>query len=428
MNVKLSHLIQTGETSMSSLRFRPAFAATAAAALLAACGGGGSSSSDSPSTPDQGTLRVRLTDAPACGYDNAWVTVTGVRVHVSDAADPDGEGGWVDIPLAAGPQRVDLLTLTNGTLLPLGETELPAGTYRQMRLMLAPNTAAEPLANAVNPSGNGDADITALTTPSGVQSGLKMKVNITVPAGQVADVAIDFDACKSFVKAGRSGKILLKPKLSIIPILSQAGQKIVGYVDPSLLVPGTVVSVQVDGEPVRATPPLENAPRESANFVLYPVPVGTYDLVIASPGRATVVMTGVPATADATTFVGSPNARFNPPVSASYAAAGTVTVGGAAADTGGLVRALQALTGGPTVEVGAANANAVDGTWSMLLPTAAPLTATYAAGLTALVLTPDAAAAGFYTLEATVPAATTAATLDLDTANPPPAPIAFVFP
>lgn len=401
---------------MSSHRFRPALAVTVAAALLAACGGGGGSST---SAPDQGTLRVKLTDAPACGYDNAWVTVTGVRVHTSDDADPDADGGWVDIPLAAGPQRVDLLTLTNGTLLPLGEAELAAGTYRQMRLMLAPNTGDDPLANAVNPTGDGDADITPLTTPSGVQSGLKMNVNITVPAGQVADVAIDFDACKSFVKAGKSGKILLKPVLSIIPILSEAGQKIVGYVDASLLVPGTVVSAQVNGEPVRATPPLESAPRDSANFVLYPVPVGTYDLVIASPGRATVVMTGVPATADATTFVGSPNARFNPPVSepADFAAAGTITVGAATANTGGLVRALQTLTGGPTVEVGAANADAVTGAWSLLLPTTAPVRTAYADGLAEIVLTPDADATGVYRLSATVPSAVDPLTLDINTAS-----------
>lgn len=80
--------------------------------------------------------------------------------------------------------------------------------------------AANPMANAL--------------TPSGQQSGLKMNVNLPVPAGQVADFAIDFDACKSFVKAGNSGKYLLKPGLSVIPILSAAGQRIVGFVDRPL--------------------------------------------------------------------------------------------------------------------------------------------------------------------------------------------------
>ena len=175
----------------------------------------------------------------------------------------------------------------------------------------------------------------ALTTPSGQQSGLKMNVNLEVPAGQVADFAIDFDACKSFVKAGNSGKFLLKPVLSVIPILSPAGQRIVGFVDPSLADAGTTVSVQLAGAPVRATPP-----DATGRFVLYPVPAGSYDLVITAAGRVNAVMTGVPVGAAGSTVIGSDAARIDTPVSsASHVAAGTVTVGGSAADTGGAVRA-----------------------------------------------------------------------------------------
>jgi hypothetical protein len=83
--------------------------------------------------------------------------------------------------------RVDLLTLTNGTLVPLGQVQLPAGTYTQLRLVLAGNTASDPYANAVKPTGG---PMVPLTTPSAQQSGLKMNVDITVPAGQEADFAI----------------------------------------------------------------------------------------------------------------------------------------------------------------------------------------------------------------------------------------------
>lgn len=160
----------------------------AAAALLAACGGG------EPAAPDGGgggvgTLRLSLTDAPACGYREVFVTVERVRVHRSISAETD-DAGWREVVLPA-PQRVDLLELTNGTLLPLGQLELPAGAYTQMRLVLSPNTAAAPLANAVTPLGG---TTVALTTPSAARSGLKMNVSLQVPAGQVADVAIDFDA------------------------------------------------------------------------------------------------------------------------------------------------------------------------------------------------------------------------------------------
>ena len=384
--------------------------AVVAAGLLVACGGGGSDSSAT------GTLRLSLTDAPACGYDSVFVTVERVRVHKSGSA-ADSDGGWSEVVLAPA-QRVDLLTLTNGTLLPLGQTALPAGTYTQMRLVLSPNSNSTPLANAIKPTGGTE---TALTTPSGAQSGLKMNINIDVAADKVADFAIDFDACKSFVKAGNSGQYLLKPVLSVLPILSDAGQRIVGYVDPSLVVAGTAVSAQVNGVPVRATPP-----DATGKFVLYPVPAGTYDLVVTAAGRVNAVMTGVPVVTTAFTNIGSATARINTPVSAnSYAASGTITANASLANTGGAVRATQALSGGPTIEVGYANADAVFGTYSVTLPAGAPAQLAYAAGATTFTFVADATNAGKYKLQASATGFTPKTTDIALTANTPES---FAFP
>ena len=384
-------------------------AAGAVASLLTACGGGGDSSAT-------GTLRLSLTDAPACGYDNVFVTVEKVRVHKSGSAS-DGDGGWSEIVLAS-PQRVDLLTLTNGTLLPLGQTALPAGTYTQMRLVLSPNSSSTPLANAIKPTGGTE---TALTTPSGAQSGLKMNINIDVAADKVADFAIDFDACKSFVKAGNSGQYLLKPVLSVLPILSDAGLRIVGYVDTSLVAAGTAVSAQANGLPVRATPP-----DATGKFVLYPVPAGTYDLVITAAGRVNAVMTGVPVVTTAFTNIGSATARINTPVSAnSYAASGTLTANASPANTGGSVRATQALSGGPTLEVGYANADAVTGTYSLTLPAGAPAQLAYAVGATTFTFVADASNAGKYKLAASATGFTPKSTDITLTANTP---VSFAFP
>lgn len=377
---------------MTPVHFLPvAAAALAAAALLTACGGG---SSDDAGTPaGTATLRLSLTDAPSCGYDSAFVTVEKIRVHQrSDAGDNDA--GWSEVVLGS-PQRVDLLSLNNGTLLPLGQTELPAGTYTQMRLVLAANTGANPLANAITPTGSAE---TALTTPSGQQSGLKMNVSLAVPAGQVADFAIDFDACKSFVKAGHSGKVLLKPVLSVIPILSTAGQRIVGFIDGSLANTGTTVSVQLAGKPVRATPP-----DTTGRFVLYPVPAGRYDLVITANGRVNAVMTGVPVGADTTTVIGSDAARIDTPVSASSPlASGTVTVNGKSLETGAAVRATQTF-GGTTVEAGYSAADALTGLYGMRLPAGAPAWLPYAAAATSFVFSREDAAAALYRLEASAP-------------------------
>jgi Domain of unknown function (DUF4382) len=375
---------------MNRTRFpHPLLSVLATTALLTACGGGGGGGSSAT-----GTLRLSLTDAPACGYDSVFVTVEKVRVHMSGTAS-DTDSGWSEVVLAT-PKRIDLLALTNGALETLGQTALPAGTYTQMRLVLSANSAATPMANAITPHGGVE---TALTTPSGQQSGLKMNVNIDVPADKIADFAIDFDACKSFVKAGNSGKYLMKPVLSVIPMLSDAGQRIVGYVDTTPA--GTTVSAQLNGLSVRAT-----APDLNGKFVLYPVPAGNYDLVITAAGRVNAVMTGVPVVTTAFTTIGSDTARVSPPAAAASApsgiATGTVTANASKDNTGGEVRATQTFNGvgGPMIEVGYSAANATGGVYSMTLPTDAAAKAAYVAGATTFSFSADATTAGKYKLEA----------------------------
>lgn len=123
--------------------------------LLSACGGGGSDS-----VAAQGTVQVKLTDAPACGFDNVYVTVSKVRINQSATAS-DTDGGWQDITLDT-PKKIDLLTLTNGLTTDLGVKTLPAGRYSQVRLVLEKNTSG-PSANSVVVAGTSK----PLSTPSG---------------------------------------------------------------------------------------------------------------------------------------------------------------------------------------------------------------------------------------------------------------------
>ena len=177
---------------------------------LAACGGGGGNSAPT------GNVHLSLTDAPTCGYDAVYVTVEKVRLHMSASAD-DADAGWSEVTVDL-PKRVDLLGLVNGVLFDLGKTELPAGHYTQMRLVLGttvPPDSGYTLPNAILPTGA--LEESPLTAPSGEESGLKMNVGVDVPADQVTHLAIDFDACRSFVKTG-TGQILLKPVLSVKPV------------------------------------------------------------------------------------------------------------------------------------------------------------------------------------------------------------------
>jgi hypothetical protein len=356
-------------------------------------------------------MRVGLTDSPACGYDAVNITIEKVRVHQSaDAVDADS--GWSEIVLNPA-RRVDLLSLQNGIVENLGELPLTAGRYQQMRLVLAENDHASPLANSVVPTGDAE---TALDTPSGSQSGLKINLDTEVASDQVLDVVLDFDACKSVVQAGHSGKYKLKPVIQAIVLLSTAGQGVVGYLDPAIALPTTRVSVQADGVPAKAT-----APDANGKFVLYPVPPGSYDLVVSAEGRVTAVMTAVPVDTVAYTNVSSSSVRIAP----SLAPTGTRTVLGTVTPPTASVRALQAFTGGPEVEVGFAAVDALTGAFAMSLPIDAPEKTAYVASPSSISFTADLAAAGLYTVEAS--SAGVVKTQEIDVRVPVP-PLNFSFP
>ncbi|HEY0817634.1 MAG TPA: DUF4382 domain-containing protein [Rhizobacter sp.] len=381
------------------------------ASFIGACGGGTDSGGTGAGT---GTLRVALTDAPACGYDHVYVTVERVRVHQSSTA-ADADAGWAEVVLPV-PLRVDLLGLTNGVLQELGQTPLPAGRYTQLRLVLAPNGPgnAMPIANAIRLSGA--SEDTPLVTPSGQQSGLKMNVNIDVAANQMVDAVLDFDACKSIVRAGNSGRYLLKPVIRVIPRYVSG---VLGYVDVSLVGPDTSVSLQQGGVVIRAT-----VPDAAGRFLLQPVAPGTYDLVLSAPGRVTTVITGVPVTADTVLSLNSAAAALVAANSPNGVVNGAITV----APAGPLdanVRALQA-TGDATVEVASTLADESTGLYSLSLPTAAPLVTSYAVPLPPGV--PASAAAGRYTLQATLGGVTKATAAPVTVSASAPVVMGFSFP
>jgi hypothetical protein len=359
-----------------------------AVASLAACGGGGGTS-----VAESGTLRLALTDAPACGYDAVNVTIQKVRVHQSSSAS-ESDGGWSEIVLNPA-RRVNLLALQNGVLEELGQTPLPPGQYTQMRLVLADNTGPGQPANSVVLTS--DKSEVALKTPSGQQSGVKTNINIDIAANKMADFVLDFDACKSVVVAGNSGQYLLKPVVTVIPNYVSG---VAGFVDAGIVAGGyTNVSLQQAGLVVKAT-----APDSTGKFLLRPVAPGSYTLVMTAPGRTTSVVTGVTVAAELVTSVNASGTPLNPPVSAT----GTLT-GTAPLET--LVRALQpltpALTGGTATNVEVAGrfvapTPLTTGNYSYTLPVAAPLIAPYVAMPNVLTFAPDNIAAGKYTVKASL--------------------------
>lgn len=384
-----------GNTTARPIRRALGWIGTAGlAAALAACGGGGGGGE---AAVGQGTLRVALTDAPSCGYDHVWVTVEKVRVHKSSAA-AESDAGWSEVVVSPA-LRVDLLELTNGLLKELGSTQLEAGSYSQVRLQLASNgaTGDSSIANAVQPTGG---DVIPLNTPSAQQSGLKLQAKVDVESGQTADLVLDFDACKSIVRAGNSGKYNLKPVVSVVPRVSAGIQ---GYVTTTLSLGSTTVSAQQNGVTVRST-----QPDASGKFSIPYLSTGTYTVVVMSDGRASSVVTGVPVGTTTTVINGSATPLM-PPASAMADVGGmftVTTVSGSGtvstALTDATVRALQPLPGGPTIELGSQAVDSVAGTYRFRLPVEPPVKAPYSAA-GPLAFTAETAAKGKYTVQGQSP-------------------------
>jgi hypothetical protein len=343
-----------------------------AAVSLAACGGGGGGSGASPApTPvsTAGTLSVSMTDAPACGFDAVNVTVNKVRVNASGSAG-DTDAGWTDIVLSPA-KKINLLNLTNGVLESLGQTSLPAGHYSQMRLILDANTGTG-FANSVVPTGGVE---TTLSTPSAVQSGIKLVNGFDVAAGQTTSVVLDFDACKSIVTQGK-GRYALKPVVKVVPSTA-TGTGITGYVATSLLAAHVSVSAQQNGVIVGATVP---DPATGA-FSLTHLAAGNYDVVITADNSAAGVIGAVPVTATGSTALSTATAPLTLATSGTGSIGGTVTLPANATEAA-YVAAKQTFAAGPTVTIKYAGADITTGAYTIAgLPLAAPQYAAYSATL-----------------------------------------------
>ncbi|HMB40839.1 MAG TPA: DUF4382 domain-containing protein [Balneolaceae bacterium] len=210
----------------------------------------------SDSNTETGTLRVLLTDAPA-DYESVFIDVQEVRIHRSTDAEMD-ESGWIDI--MNEPQRLDLLSLVNGNVALLGELDLEPGQYNQMRFILGDD-------NEVVLNG----ESIPLDTPSAQQSGLKLNIDSEITEGGLFSLLLDFDASRSIVQAGASGKFILKPVIRTVSL--EATGSIEGDIIPAEAQPWVYAIANQDTlAGTRAD--------EVGNFLLIGLPSGTYQVSV----------------------------------------------------------------------------------------------------------------------------------------------------
>jgi hypothetical protein len=170
-------------------------------------------------TDGKGTLKLSITDSPidTDGITGVYITFIDVMYHTPD----DDE--WYSFEDFEGPQTYNLLDLTRGETDLLGFFELEPGTYTQLRFMLeAPQMGGGDHSNPGCWLEFEDGTEEPLFVPSGAQSGYKAVGQFTVPANGTISVTADFDVRKSVIKAGNSGKYILKPTIRLI-VDDQAG-------------------------------------------------------------------------------------------------------------------------------------------------------------------------------------------------------------
>lgn len=230
---------------------------------------------------DSGTARleVRLTDAPG-DYEEVNVDIQDVQVNSGD-----GTSGWVSLDVQKGVYN--LLDLTNGLDTLLGSAELPVGKISQIRLVLGNN-------NTIKEKG----EIKTLSTPSAQQSGLKLNLNTTLEEGVTYTIKLDFDAARSIVKAGNSGRYNLKPVIRAMEEATSGAIK--GTVTPLEASPAIYA---IQGTDTVATAFTDTT---SGKFMLRALPAGSYTVSFSpKTGYLPLTKDNVTVTVGSVTDVGT---------------------------------------------------------------------------------------------------------------------------
>lgn len=228
----------------------------------------------------QGELRVLLVDQPA-GYDAVNIIVREVSVHDAGA---DSSSGWRVVNDST--RTFDLLTLANGASAVLGDTQLAAGHYTQIRLKLASGSTV--VVDGVEHP---------LVVPSGLQTGLKLNHPFVIEANTLYEVTLDFDATRSIHLTG-SNEYVLSPVIRVVA--NQISGTISGVVSPASA--KAVVSTIAGADTVTSV-----ADTTSGAFMLMALPAGVYNVHVAPRDIAysDTTVTGVAVLARQNTDLGT---------------------------------------------------------------------------------------------------------------------------
>ncbi len=196
-------------------------------------------------------LTVSLTDAPA-NYDAVMIDVQGTQIT--------GSGGST-VVLNTSIGIYNLLDFTNGLDTILATGDLDAGTVSQIRLILGSDNTVMV-----------DGIVYPLSTPSAMQSGLKLQIHQTFEPGVLYKILLDFDANQSIVLKG-NGEYQLKPVIRTID------EAISGSIRGSISPVGVIALITANSNGMISS----SVCNGNGDFLLAGLAAGIYDITVTPP-------------------------------------------------------------------------------------------------------------------------------------------------
>lgn len=207
------------------------------------------SSCSKDSGSGKASVSVQLTDAPA-NYDAVMIDVQGVEIK--------GDiGSAVMLNTIAG--MYNLLELSNGVNTLIATGDLEPGMVSQIRLILGTNNTV--MVDGVD---------YPLSTPSAMQSGLKLQINQTFEAGVSYNILLDFDASQSIILTGNN-------EYQLKPVIRTINTAVSGSVKGSITPIGIIATVTASSDGITLYSSVTNM---DGNFLIAGLPEGNYDITI----------------------------------------------------------------------------------------------------------------------------------------------------
>jgi len=197
---------------------------------------------------DMAHLSVRMTDAPA-NYDKVMVDIQGVEIT-------GNSGNAILLNTTAG--IYNLLEFSNGSTTLIATGDLNVGDISQIRLILGTNNTLMV-----------DGIVYPLSTPSALQSGLKLQIHQTFEPGVSYGILLDFDASQSIVLKGNN-------EYQLKPVIRTIDTALSGSIKGSITMIGIIAAVTATSNGLTYS----SFTNTSGLFLIAGLPAGTYDITI----------------------------------------------------------------------------------------------------------------------------------------------------